>query len=261
MTSNVPYKGQAGEANQLSPAVWANIPLRNCLDLTGGCGQLAKSLNIGTAAAGVIDVASGGDLICAEGSSTTAINAAEFGTKFTPQAAGHFVLGGMEPQIDISAATRWACEISLENATAANHGMFFGLVSFADAGAAITTTGNVIHKTTSALVTTQSQVGFYKLEGAATVEAILKKDGVAAVDRVVHSDDCDTLVATEFSKWGMNSDGRNIRFYVDGVQTGLDLPIDNTGLPAESDLVFVFAFTADNTTAFTIKHYAYAEAK
>lgn len=261
MTSNVPYKNQAGEANQLSPAVWANIPLRNCLDLTGGCGQLVKSLNLSTAAAGVLDVNGGGDLIMAGASATSAINASEFGTTITPGAAGHIVLGGVEPQIDISAGTRWACEISLENATAINHGMFFGLVSFDDAGAIITTAGNVIHATTSALVTSQSQVGFYKLEGAATVEAILKKDGVAAVDRVVHSDDCDTLVATEFSKWGMNSDGRNIRFYVDGVQTGLDLSIDNTGLPAESDLVFVFAFTADATTAFTIKHYAYAEAQ
>jgi hypothetical protein len=261
MTSNVPYKNQAGEANQLSPAVWANIPLRNCLDLTGGCGQLVKSLNLSTAAAGVIDVNGGGDLIMAGATATSAINATEFGTKITPQAAGHIVLGGMEPQIDISAGTRWACEISLENATAVNHGMFFGLVSFNDAGAAITTAGNVIHATTSVLNTTQSQVGFYKLEGAATVEAISKKDGVTAVNRTVQSDDCDTMVAATFSKWGMNSDGRNIRFYVNGVQVGLDLSVDSTLLPAESDLVFVFAFTADNTTAFTIKHYAFAEAK
>jgi len=261
MTSNVPYKGQAGEANQLSPSVWANIPLRNCLDLTGGCGQLVKSLNIPMAAAGVIDALGGGDVIIAGASATDKITAAEFGTEIQLTATGHIVFGGMNPQIDISAATRWACEISLANATAINHGMFFGLASFADSGAAITTAGNVLHATTSVLPTQSSLVGFYKDEGAATVEAMMKKDAVADGAQVVHKAAADTMVDATFTRWGMNSDGRNIRYYVNGVQVGLDLPIDDTDLPAESDLCFVFAVTADAASDFIIRHYAFAEAK
>ena len=257
---SLPYKNQANVANQLSPGVWGRVPLRNCLALTDGCGWLKTDLNIPMAGTGVIDPLGGGDVLFATASSTDAITLAEFGTEIQMGAGDkQVVLGGMNPSIDLGSRRNWACEISIANATAANHGIFFGLVSFNDAGGAATATGTILSASTSALTAANSMVGFYKDEGAATVEAMMKKDEVADGSQVVHTAAASTMGAGTFHKWGMCGDGSNLRYYVDGVQVGADLDLGDSDLPAESDLICVLAVTASAASDFIVRYMAFAE--
>ena len=255
----LPYKNASNIANQLSPGVWGRVPLRNCLALTDGCGWLKTDLNLPMSGTGVVDVLGGGDILIAGASATDKVTAAEFGTEIQLTAAGHIVLGGMNPSIDLGSRRNWACEISLANATAVNHGMFFGLASFADSGATVVTAGNVLHATTSALATQSSIVGFYKDEGAATVEAMMKKDEVVDGSQVVHKAAASTMGAGTFHKWGMCGDGSNLRYFVDGVQVGADLDLGDSDLPAESDLICVLAVTSSAASDFIIRYMAFAE--
>jgi len=58
----------------------------------------------------------------------------------------------------------------------------------------------------------------------------------------------------------MNCDGRNIRFFIDNAQIGLPVSLDDAYLPAESDLIPIFAFFSNGVTAVTMSWMAFAEA-
>lgn len=256
----LPYKNADNIANQLSPGVWGRVPLRNCLALTDGCGWLKTDLNIPIAAAGVIDAKGAGDVLFASASSTDNVLLTEFGTDIQMGAADkQIVLGGMNPSIDLGSRRNWACEISIANATAANHGMFFGLVSYADAGAAATASGSILDAADADLVDANSMVGFYKAEAGATVEAMMKKDEVIDTAQVVHKAAASTMGAGTFHKWGMCGDGSNLRYFVNGVQVGEDLDLGDSDLPAESDLICVFVVTSNAASDFVIRYMAFAE--
>jgi len=260
MTSNMPYKDASSVPLQLSPNVWGNIPLRSCASLIGGNGRVANPISMpGCAAAGVM-AETGGDLIAAEASNTSALAAADRGWKITPANNKGWVLGFPNCNADFTQKRRWGYEVCFSQATAASHGFAAGLTSRADAGVDAFA-ANTVFTAGEVVVSNVSFLGFRKPEDA-DIDILYKTDGSAIPSTAatgLHTTTAASLADATFIKLGMNCDGRNIRFFIDNAQIGLAVSLDDAYLPAESDLIPIFAFYADDTTVVTMSWMAFAE--
>lgn len=261
MTSNMPYKDATSVALQLSPNVWGNIPLRSCASLIGGNGRVANPISMpGCAAAGVM-AETGGDLIAAEASNTSALAVADRGWKITPATNKAWTLGFPNCNADFTQKRRWGYEVCFMLADASTHGFAAGLTSRADAGVDAFAVSTVF-TAAEVVVTNVSFLGFRKPEDE-DIDILYKTDGSAIPSTAatgLHTTTAATMVDATFIKLGMNCDGRNIRFFIDNAQIGLPVSLDDAYLPAESDLIPIFAFFSNGVTAVTMSWMAFAEA-
>ena len=264
MTSNMPYKDATSVALQLSPNVWGNIPLRACSSLIGGNGRVANPISMpGCAAAGVM-AETGGDLIAAEATNTTALAAATRGWLITPANNKAFALGFPNCNADFTQKRRWGYEVCFAQATAADHGFIAGLTSRAAAGSSAFT-ASAIFTAGELVVNNNSFVGFRKPEDA-DIDIFYKPDqgSAGAIPTTaatgLHTTTAKTLADATFVKLGMNSDGRFIRFFVDNAQIGDAVSLDDAYLPEEADLIPIFSFFASSTSTVTMSWMAFAEA-
>ena len=255
------HKGLSNEALQLSPKVWGNIPVRSCASLIGGNGRVANPILMpGASAAGVM-AETGGDLIATDGTApTTALAAADRGWKITPADNKGFTLGFPNCNADFTQSRRWGYEVCFAQQTGASHGFAGGLASRADAGvdaiavSTIFTAGEVV-------VTNVSFLGFRNPEDA-DIDILYKTDGSAIPSTAatgLHTTTAATLADATFIKLGMNSDGRNIRFFVDNAQIGDPVSLDDAYLPAEADLIPLIAFYHAGVTTIEMSWMAFAE--
>jgi len=261
MTSNMPYKNATSVARQLSPNVWGNIPLRACTSLIGGNGRVANPISMpGCAGAGVM-AETGGDLIAAEASNTTALAAADRGWLITPATNKAFTLGFPNCNADFTQKRRWGYEVCFALTDADKHGFAAGLTSRASAGASAFTASAIF--TAAEVVTTNvSFLGFRKPEDTG-VDIFYKTDGSAIPTTAatgLHTTTAATMLDATFIKLGMNSDGRNIRFFIDNAQIGLAVSLDDAYLPAEADLIPFFALYSNAASTVTMSWMAFAEA-
>ena len=261
MVQSLEHKGDRVTeiAHELSPRVWGNIPLRSCIGLHGGNGRLANPLQIPTGAVGVADIG-GGDIIVGSSGATTAIKSLDGCQALTMADNGSLTLGFSNSNCDFTKRRRWAFEVRLSCATATEHNIFAGLASASEAGSSIYTAGNV--QTVNVLDTNGSFVGFKKDETSAVIATMAKNDAAALVEND-YTTAGKTLTGGTLVKLGMHSDGRVIRFFVDNVQVGGDLDLDDANLPIEADLKPVIDVYSSATTAngCQVGFLAFAEAR
>ena len=258
------HKGLSNVPLQLSPKVWGNIPVRSCASLIGGNGRVANPISMpGAAAAGVM-AETGGDLIAAEASNTSALAAADRGWKITPATNTGWTLGFPNCNADFTQSRRWGYEVCFVMADASTHGFAAGLASRAAAGAdAFAASG--IFTAGELVVNNNSFVGFRKPEDA-DVDILYIKDNGGSGGGIpttaatgLHTTTAATMVDATFIKLGMNSDGRDIRFFVDNAQIGDPVSLDDSYLPEEADLIPLFAFYANGVTTLRMSWMAFAE--
>lgn len=260
MVQSLEHKGDRVTeiANELSPRVWGNIPLRSCIGLHGGNGRLANPLSIPIAAAGVSEVG-GGDIIFGEAGAITGVASADGSQNCTMVDNKMITLGFSNCSCAFAEKRRWAYEVRISSATATSHGIFCGLASAATSGSSIFSLESILTDH-NAVDTDASIVGFYKLGGSAVFATMAKNDAAATTVNDFTAS-AKTVTGGTLVKLGMNSDGSNLRFFVDNVQVGDAVDLDNTNLPIESDLKPVIAVHTDNTTVLNLGFLAFAEAR
>ena len=252
------HKGLSSVARQLSPKVWGNIPLRSCDALIGGNGRVANPLILPQAAAGV--VRTGGDVIAGDTGATTAVVCIDRAQRLTPATNMSLALGFPNCNADFTQSRRWGYEVCFALADASTHGFAAGLTSRASAGVDAFAIDAIFFEAEVA-TTNCSFVGFRKPEDA-DVDIFYKTDGSAIPTTAatgLHTTTAVEMEDTEFVKLGMNSDGRNIRFFVDNAQIGLAVSLDDAYLPAEADLIPLIAFYTNGVTTIEMSWMAFAE--
>ena len=235
----MPYKGQ-DTAKLPSVKVWGQFPLKNALARIGGEADLGNDLGGSIAA-----TASGADLGSAPPSSIRYLESAA-GDLDTDRTDGHpallwtpadheNVIIGPNFNFDLGAGRPWAFECRIKQTTAADHGFVAGIVSVNSAADATydVYAVNTVMNATSALVTNRSMIGFYKDEGAATVDAITKDRGTADGSETDVLASAHTLADVTYVKLGMFSDGSIIRFFVDNTEKASH-NMSGAGLPSDT---------------------------
>ena len=252
------HKGLSSVARQLSPKVWGNIPLRSCDALIGGNGRVANPMSLPQAAAGVLRA--GGDVLGGDAAATTAVSVIDRAQRITPVNDTSLVYGFTNCNADFTQSRRWGYEICFALADASTHGFAAGLTSRASAGADAFA-GDAIFFEAEVVVANTSFVGFRKPEDA-DVDIFYKTDGSAIPTTAatgLHTTGAKEMEDGAFVKLGMNSDGRNIRFFVDNAQIGDPVSLDDAYLPAEADLIPLIAFYHAGVTTIEMSWMAFAE--
>lgn len=260
MVANMLHKGLDGGEKELSSKVWGNFPLRSSLALIGGAGRLAYPLQIQhEATTDHCDTAA--DDIIAVTAGAFAHTKTEDGDALAMVDAKTVIFGFSDLQVAIDDGKRWALEASLNNATAVSHGIFLGLASYDDVGAPLTTATNLTSVASVFAQNTASIVGLFKMEAQADYAAITKKDAITDGSKVILEAAAATSTNGASLKLGINSDGKNIRFFVDNAQVGSPVSVGNANLPAESDLCPVLSVTGSDATTLNVRYLAFAYAR
>ena len=252
------HKGLASVARQLSPKVWGNIPLRSCAALIGGNGRIANPMSLEQAAAGVLTP--GGDVLNGTAPATAGVSTVDRAQRIIPVTNTSLLLGFPNCNADFTQTRRWGYEVCFALADASTHGFAAGLTSRASAGVDAFAASTVFFEA-EVVTTNVSFLGFRKPEDT-DVDIFYKTDGSAIPTTAatgLHTTTADTMEDGVFVKLGMNSDGRNIRFFVDNAQIGDPVSLDDAYLPAEADLLPLIAFYSNGVTTIDMSWMAFAE--
>jgi len=236
--------------------------VRACASMIVGNGRVANPLILPQAAAGV--VRAGGDVICGTAAATAGVSVVDRAQRLIPVTNTSLVIGFPNCNADFTQNRRWGYEICFALADADKHGFAAGLTSRASAGADAFT-ASAIFTAAEVVVNNNSFIGFRKPEDA-DVDIFYMPDNDAVGGGIpltaatgLHTTTAATMTDAAFIKLGMQSNGREIRFYIDNALVGDPVSIDDAYLPTESDLIPMIAFYSNGATTIDMSWMAFAE--